>query len=142
MKPPKKFQAATRQMTRDDYDEEPNMKLSSAFLVVLALHLVAIGGMFTFSRIKSQQHAPPLDTYQAAPAAVAPAPAAAVETPAPKPVEDGNVYTVASGDTLAAIARKFHVTSQSLLKLNKIDDPKKLQIGQKLKLPPRKPKTD
>jgi len=156
--PKQKLQATARPMTRpmgEDYNEEPNMKLSSAFYVVLVLHLVAIGGIFTFSRIKSQQHAPPLDTaYQAAPAAspaeeAAPVQAPVVAAKAPEirktageivaGVKDsGEVYTVAAGDNPVAIARKLHVSYQGLLKLNKIDDPKKLQIGQKLRIPAKK----
>jgi LysM repeat protein len=44
-------------------------------------------------------------------------------------------YVVVKGDNPVAIARKFHVSYDELLKLNKIEDPKKLKIGQKLKIP-------
>ena len=44
---------------------------------------------------------------------------------------------MAKGDNPVAIARKLHVSYAGLLKLNKIDDPKKLQIGQKLRIPVR-----
>jgi len=157
--PKQKLQAATRQISRPmagDYDDEPNMKLSSAFYVVLVLHLVAVGGIFTFSRIKAQQAAPIDTSYQPAPAASpsdevmaqqgAPesAPVATAKTTdAPKTettggVKDsGEIYTVAKGDNPVAIARKLHVSYAGLLKLNKIDDPKKLQIGQKLRIPVR-----
>jgi LysM repeat protein len=37
----------------DDYGPEPNMKLSHAFLVVLALHVVAVGGLYAFNTIKA-----------------------------------------------------------------------------------------
>jgi len=47
-------------------------------------------------------------------------------------------YVVAKGDNAVVIARKFGVSSSELLKLNNIDDPKKLQIGQTLKVPPKK----
>jgi LysM repeat protein len=41
----------------DDYDEaEPNMKLSHAFIVVLILHIVAVGGIFAFNKIKVQKN--------------------------------------------------------------------------------------
>jgi 2',3'-cyclic-nucleotide 2'-phosphodiesterase/3'-nucleotidase len=49
--------------------------------------------------------------------------------------DSGNVYTVAKGDNPVAIARKLHVSYDTLLKLNKIEDPTKLQIGQKLRIP-------
>jgi len=152
--PKQKLEASTRQISRPmagDYDDEPNMKLSSAFYVVLVLHLVAVGGIFTFSRIKAQQAAPIDTSYQPAPAAspsdevmaqqtetapVAPAKAAAPKTETAGK-DSGEFYTVAKGDNPVAIARKLHVSYAGLLKLNKIDDPKKLQIGQKLRIPVR-----
>ncbi len=47
-------------------------------------------------------------------------------------------YTVKKGDTPTSIARSFGLTTEELLKANKITDAKKLQIGQTLKVPPRK----
>lgn len=44
-------------------------------------------------------------------------------------------YTVAAGDTLAKIAKKFGTKADTLAKLNSISDPKKLKIGQKLQVP-------
>jgi LysM repeat protein len=51
-----------------------------------------------------------------------------------------NVYTVAKGDNPVKIAKKLKVSESELLALNGIDDPRKLQIGQKL-LVPTKSKT-
>jgi LysM repeat protein len=53
---------------------------------------------------------------------------------------NGNVYTVAKGDNPVKIAKKLKVSETELLSLNGIDDPRKLQIGQKL-LVPTKSKT-
>src|SRR3954452_15623127 len=40
----------------DDYDEDqPTTKLSSAFVVVLILHIVAVGGIFAFKGIKAHR---------------------------------------------------------------------------------------
>ena len=82
--------------------------------------------------------APLADSTPAAPAA----PVARAATPtqvAPaahvRPVASGSSYIVAKGDKLMTIARKFHVNYDDLLKLNKIEDPKKLRIGQKLSIP-------
>ncbi len=51
-------------------------------------------------------------------------------------VEDsGKIYTVVKGDNPVTIARHLHVPYDALLELNQIDDPRKLQIGQKLHLP-------
>lgn len=62
---------------------------------------------------------------------------AAANTPAPaaEVKDSGGTYTVAKGDTLVSISKKQKVVYEDLLKLNKIDDPKKLRIGQKLHLP-------
>ena len=44
-------------------------------------------------------------------------------------------YVVAKGDTPLSIAKKFKVQFDDLLAVNKIDDPHKLKIGQKLIIP-------
>ncbi len=48
---------------------------------------------------------------------------------------DGEVYTVVKGDNPYTIAKKLHISYTELLKINDIDDPTKVQIGQKLKIP-------
>jgi LysM repeat protein len=205
-RPPKKktLQAtAVRRPREADFTEEPNVRLSSAFLVVLVLHVVAVGGIYAFNAIKA--HQPPAfeDTVSPQPAAVpqtaataqADIPAAPAATPAApayyrvksgdtiariaasygvgaediinlnnlrstggihvgqdlklpagaagdqaaKPVtalkDSGVTYTVVRGDTPVSIARKLHVVYDDLIRLNKIEDPKKLKIGLKLKVP-------
>jgi LysM repeat protein len=49
--------------------------------------------------------------------------------------DSGKVYVVAKGDNPVTIARKLKVSYDSLLEINHIDDPRKLQIGQKLLIP-------
>jgi LysM repeat protein len=44
-------------------------------------------------------------------------------------------YTIAKGDTVYSLARKYKVSEDSIMKANGITDPKKIQIGQKLKIP-------
>lgn len=64
------------------------------------------------------------------------APAKAVMAAAVK--QDSNpagTYTVAAGDTLAKIAKKFGTKAETLAKLNSINDPKKLKIGMKIQVP-------
>ena len=39
----------------DDYGPEPNMKLSHAFLVVLLLHVIAVGGLYAFNSMKASK---------------------------------------------------------------------------------------
>jgi LysM repeat protein len=195
------------------YEAEPNMKLSHAFMVVLILHVVAVGGIYAFNHIKVNrksdlianisgkiaqatggvttsaalvaepaavaQRLPgdadePLPAMRATPAMPAPvvnepavvstkpaaAPAAmapAVTQTAPPKAEVKQVaaatkpapattaattsaaapgtYKVAKGDNPYNIAKKFGVSYQELLKVNGIEDPTKLQIGQVLKVP-------
>ena len=210
----------------DDYGPEPNMKLSHAFLVVLALHVVAVGGLYAFNTIKAGNHAvakaeaksapvaekatpsgdngssaggsgesggssgsgdpgnnrPPLgskpapvakvskpaqNTQSAEPssqpshglfasargmlrkagiggaaaagssklAAQEPAPAAA----APQPAAAGGeqTYTVKAGDTVTRIASSLGVTIPDLEKVNGLAGNAVLQVGQILKVPAR-----
>jgi len=65
------------------------------------------------------------------PVPATPAPTA-VPTPAPTPVR---TYTVAEGDTLAAIAGRFGTTTSALQAANGIADPDEIVIGQVLVIP-------
>ncbi len=158
----KKLRATTarRSLTSGDMEfeemSEPNMKLSRALLIVLVLHVVAVAGIIAFNTIKSRQGAfpPPIVSSNTAKASATAAPAkaetvTAASSPAktttkddaniPKamPVnsENGNFYTVVKGDSPVKIAKKLKVSESELLSVNHIDDPRKLQIGQKLIIP-------
>jgi len=48
------------------------------------------------------------------------------------------LHIVKKGDTAHSIAKTYGMTADELIRLNKIADPKKLQLGQALKIPPRK----
>jgi LysM repeat protein len=81
-------------------------------------------------------------------AAVAPIPAAVpvaatnefAPNAAPVTIEPLNVHIVVKGESLDSIAKLHKTTIAELQRLNKITDPKKLQIGQSLLLPqPPKP---
>jgi len=207
-RPPKKkkLQAATIRRPREtDFTDEPNVKLSSAFIVVLVLHVVAVGGIYAFNALKAHQppafeetENPPAQTVAGAQIDASPSPVASqAASPAPtafyrvksgdtiariaaaygvgsediidannlretggihvgqqlkipgavtgenppdvvKPPalrDSGNTYTVVRGDTPVSIARKLHVVYDDLIRLNKIEDPKKLKVGLKLKVP-------
>ncbi len=225
----------------DDYDEEPTTKLSTAFVVVLILHLVAVGGIYSFHAIKKHrkdvevaatpdlmsaikstaptaapavpvnpsvakasaqtqivktpapapistpvvapkaptpqvpsnkagaipavnvaaQQVPPAATLkattsaakveQSGPSAVVSQPKAgsvnqlspsAGQAAQPKaqadPVGSGKTHMVQKGENPVSIAKKLGVSQEELLKLNGIEDPTKLQIGQVLKVPVKK----
>lgn len=73
----------------------------------------------------------PTDQAEVARVADSPKPKEQVNTIA----DSGQVYTVVRGDNPVTIARHFHVDYQTLLDLNGITDPRKLQIGTKLHIP-------
>jgi len=56
---------------------------------------------------------------------------AALETAAPQYAE----HTVVSGDTIWKLARQYNTTETKIMELNNITDPRRIQIGQKLKIP-------
>ena len=51
---------AARGHDDDYYEMEPNMKLSHAFMVVLILHIVAVGGIYAFNHINARKSSPNL----------------------------------------------------------------------------------
>ncbi|MDR3144261.1 MAG: LysM peptidoglycan-binding domain-containing protein [Puniceicoccales bacterium] len=62
-----------------------------------------------------------------------------VQTKQPKQLsDDGGKYVVKSGDSLYLIAKRFGVTQSDLQRVNSLDDPNLLQIGQKLIIPAKK----
>jgi LysM repeat protein len=149
---------------------EPNMKLSRALLIVLLLHVVAVSGIIAFNAIKTRERAfvPPTSTEtenKPADTAGAATHAGTANTrvataqkendrqhdpkPSHSPAKDeqaktlsssGKTYVVKKGDNPVGIAKKLKVSYSDLMALNHIDDPRKLQIGQKLLIP--KPTTN
>ena len=68
-------------------------------------------------------------------AAPAPATAAAAGSSASHSAVEGNVHTVARGETLTSIAKMYKVTVDDLQKANHIEDGRKLQAGQTIIIP-------
>jgi membrane-bound lytic murein transglycosylase D len=64
-------------------------------------------------------------------------PAETTATGSPATAEFGE-YTVAKGDSPYKIAKRFKISPEELMKINGITDPKKIQIGQKLRIPAAK----
>ncbi len=144
---------------------EPNMKLSRALLIVLLLHVVAVSGIIAFNAIKTRESsfvpAASANTENKQAGMVGPAihaevvklrTAAAQKENAPRdtakpshlspkdelaksPAPSGKVYAVKKGDNPVTIAKKLKVPYDDLIALNHIDDPRKLQVGQKLLIP-------
>lgn len=71
--------------------------------------------------------------------AAQPGEAAVAAAPPPKPA---NVHIVVKGESLDKIARSHNTTAAEIQKLNRISQPKKLQIGQQLVLPVTTPKKE
>jgi LysM repeat protein len=87
---------------------------------------------------------------RAEPASTVAAQSPSVETadfviPAARPVTavpPANVHIVVKGESLDKIAKSHGTTAIDIQKLNRISDPKRLQIGQQLILPPSTPKKE
>ena len=144
---------------------EPNMKLSRALLIVLLLHVVAVSGIIAFNAIKTREssfvsaaptnpvsnvadtpgtlvHAdvakrrPAISQKEIAPRSdPKPSHSASKDDHAKTPLSSGKTYTVKKGDNPVTIAKKLKVSYDGLIVLNHIEDPHKLQIGQKLSIP-------
>jgi LysM repeat protein len=144
---------------------EPNMKLSRALLIVLLLHVVAVSGIIAFNAIKTRERAfvpptsietenKPADIAQTANHASTdkvrvavtqtendrqhdpkPSHSPSKDKQAKTPSSSGKIYAVKKGDNPVGIAKKLKVSYNDLIALNHIDDPHKLQIGQKLLVP-------
>ncbi|MGC4073397.1 MAG: LysM peptidoglycan-binding domain-containing protein [Nibricoccus sp.] len=145
--------ACMRPGMEDDFDDEPQTRLSSAFFVVLILHVVAVGGIYAFNSIKAHRRGfePTVAATKAAPSeksepAEAPvktqaAPAAAPAAPAPSLAaqpSNARYYHVKTGDTLPKIAAATGVSVAELQFQNTGKDLATLKNGQILNLPPKK----
>ena len=75
----------------------------------------------------------PVGASSAGSASTAPKAAATSVAPAPSVNADGT-HTVKAGEYPATIARQYGMTTSELLAINGITDPRKMQIGQKLKV--------
>lgn len=144
--------AAASEEEIDDYEgeSEPNMRLSHAFIVVLVLHVLAVGGVFAFNSLKTRpstaerapkaasaiQPEPKVETSTAKaspPAAPAAEKAAASQKPAP--VTEAISYTVVAGDTLTRIASSHKTTVDAIERANEIASGSTIHVGQVLRIP-------
>ena len=57
-----------------------------------------------------------------------------INKPIVKP-KKGRVYVVKSGDTISKIAQKYHVSTEKILKLNRLTKNSIIRSGQKIKIP-------
>ena len=151
--------AATGEKDFEEYEgeSEPNMKFSHALIVVLLLHVLAVGGVFAFNALKGRHLAPDRSKPAAqAVAAPAPEPAAVPANKAAAPAHEtartllaapakapskalpetaAATHTVVAGDTLTRIAAGNKTTVEAIEQANGLGSGSALRIGQTLKIP-------
>jgi len=135
------------------------MKVSRVVLIVVALHVLVIGGIFVFegcSRVKSptpdmaanesqpgEAPAAPVVTDASAALNMTPqvatalpaAPLVATATPVTLPTPANGTYTVKHGDSLWKIAKTEGISVGDLARANSLGKTTALKIGQKLQIP-------
>ena len=129
---------AAGKYSEDEYvAEEPNVKLSRAFVVVLLLHVVAVGGIFAFSALKDRQQTNGSTKAEG----TKPTPNQTGTTVANKPTGKESVpsavgtYKVRPGDTLAGIAAQFGVAAHDLEQANSLRSGAPLMPDRELIIP-------
>lgn len=145
----KKLQATTaaRRAPASDnyYEEEPKTNLSSAFVVVLVLHVVAVGGIYAFNSIRASRQPAAARASESATSSVgtplvpkskeAPAAETGPAKGAAAPVSKGLVYHVQAGDNLTKIALMHNVTVADLEEVNGLKADAVLRANQTLNIP-------
>jgi LysM repeat protein len=125
------------------------MKVSRVVLIVVALHVLVIGGIFIFegcSRAKTSavetaeiQSSPGDENLPAVPATDPAATASLTPpTPAPAPVAiapAARSYTVKKGDSLWKVAKTEGVSIGDIARANNLSKTTALKVGQKLQVP-------
>jgi LysM repeat protein len=139
------------------------MKVSKVVLIVVALHVLVIGGIFVFegcSRAKNSVPAmaenespvgqpldgmtPSIPSPQGPPTASALTPAMPTmptEPAAPAPIAAARNYVVKKGDSLWKIAKLENISVGELSRANSLTKTSTLKIGQKLTIPVAKTET-
>lgn len=88
----------------------------------------AIGKLNTNTRAASTVARPQVSDTNTATAATSNAPESSAE-------ETDKVHTISSGDTFARLSSRYNVSVDDILEANPDADPRRLQIGQKIKIP-------
>lgn len=131
---------------RDWHTDVPNIKLSRAFVVVLVLHVVAVGGILAFEMVKPDSTSGPLAGKRGVEKIDADRPAAASEVADAASVKPPAVlreegrggyerYIVQPGDSISQIAMHYRIARAELLAANRIDEMHPLVQGRILRVP-------
>jgi LysM repeat protein len=130
--------AASVTRERDWKTDVPNIKLSRAFVVVLVIHVVALGGILAFEMFKPKESA-------VLPTAVNPHPGRTdlEELAKTRPAVEDNrgvqrdhiKHKVNSGERIETIAQKYGVSREDITRLNTISDAYPLRVGRVLSIP-------
>lgn len=128
------------------------IKTSVLALVVVCVHVMAIGGFFAIQGCGTVQREP--RAVEPAPAPVMPPKVAvsqqqkassrrAIRPPVPvepaPAIPDHNfaeTYVIQKGDSLSKVAQRYDLSTKELCELNGIKNPNMVRVGQKLILPP------
>jgi LysM repeat protein len=131
--------------SRDWSTDVPNIKLSRAFVVVLILHVVAVGGILAFEMFKTEPSGDTsagvggmaqLDVDQPAGAIEDSAQQSGLPMASDEVQDDGYLrYIVQSGDSLRFIADAYNISRTQLLDANNIDERHPLVQGRILRIP-------
>ncbi|HEY5895521.1 MAG TPA: LysM peptidoglycan-binding domain-containing protein [Chthoniobacterales bacterium] len=128
---PKQLKATARRVAapaEEPYyeDDEPNVRLSRAFLVVMLLHVVAVGGIFLFSSFKKE------GGRAASPAKEEKTKETVVSQDAHA---DSREYVVGDEETLGSIASAFGISRADLASINRLSPDATVHAGDKLQIP-------
>ncbi len=149
----KRHRAATAAVSPEELDGDvPNLGIGKALLVILAIHVVAIGGIFYHSYRLDRSGEPakadasnqrvvkaPGNEFADSPAIrVTPSIARAVEPSADEALPifraADQIYSAGTGDTYATIAARFGIDEMELRAAN---DNIPLRQGRRLRIPPK-----
>jgi LysM repeat protein len=122
---PRRYEAYPTLKTRIRMPSMSPLLVALLALVVAAVALFTLPGIFLNSGSPGARSTPTLSAQSSGPASATP-------IPSPTPL----TYTIAKGDTLARIANKFHITQAQLVAANpQIKDPNKIVLGDVLVIP-------
>jgi len=126
-------------------------RVKVAFFCVVGVHVVAIMAALLAQGCRREEVPPPvaeqppvlpgsdilpIDTNPPPPSLVSTAAPPLDIPPTPPPAPTAMEYTIAKGDSFSTIAKKFGVTAKAIQEANPGVDPLRLQIGQKITIPP------